>query len=237
MEDEAYIEEGSQEGARAEFKAPYIPFRRILNLADRMLEEGTPGRIDRGYLSNLSGTDRSYLITALRTLGLMGEQGEVTDTMKALVSRETRKQTVGVLVAMYYTRAIQLGDNATQDQLLEVFREYYGVGGETARKAATFYLQAAQFAEMPLSPHFKVAKTSSGTSTNGSTSRTRRRRTTTTPKPPPPATTTSMESLRTRYIEMLMKKVESQDEMDDDTLNRIEALLGYDEGEDALDDE
>ena len=36
-----------------------------------------------------------------------------------------------------------------------------------------------------------------------------------------------MDTLKARYLDMLMKKVEGQDDMDENLLDRIEALLGY----------
>src|SRR2546428_665337 len=105
---------------------PYISFRTLLNLVERMADEGIPRRIDRSYLGGLSGAYQTQVMAALRSLGLMTDDGAVT-----------------------------------------------------------------------------------------------------------PRSTT--EELRTRYVEMLMKRVEAQDDVDDKLLDRIEALLGY-EGSQARDE-
>ncbi len=45
------------------------------------------------------------------------------------------------------------------------------------------------------------------------------------------ADNSKLDSLRTRYIEMLVNKVETQEELDTELLNRIENLLGFTAGE------
>jgi hypothetical protein len=69
----------------------------------------------------------------------------------------------------------------------------------------------------------------SGSGSNGGGT-TRRRRTTTrrrsaSGKTLPPSSAASVDALKTRYIDMLMKKAESQDDFDADLLDRIESLL------------
>jgi hypothetical protein len=74
---------------------------------------------------------------------------------------------VADLLAVKYPDALALGRDATQAQLDEVFRGYDGISGSTTRKAITFYLHAAQFAGVPLSPFFKSGRASSGGARGG----------------------------------------------------------------------
>jgi hypothetical protein len=208
---------------------PYISFRTLLNLVERMADEGIPRRIDRSYLSGLSGGYQTQVMAALRSLGLMADEGVVTDRLIDLVRRPAdRKFLFGNILRERYPEAVRLGEsNATQAELEEAFRPS-GIGGATLRKAVTFYLHAADFAGIPLSPFFKPPTASS----EASAPRRRRTRTTRTPAPSPTPEPTASSSptqdeLRTRYIDMLMKKVDDQDQMDEKLLDRIETLLGY----------
>src|SRR5687768_4858727 len=52
---------------------PYISFKTIVNLADR-LQGDVPPRIDKSVLSYLSSGYRVQVLTTLRTLGFIDEQ-------------------------------------------------------------------------------------------------------------------------------------------------------------------
>ena len=121
--------------------------------------------------------------------------------------------------------------NATQGQLEEEFRSF-GISGSTLRSAIAFFLHAAAFAEIPVSPHFKIPPVRTG---NG-------KPTTRKTKPAAPKagsrggqSDTADQSqpsggdadLRTRYVEMLLDKAQAQEAMDGELLDRIETLLGY----------
>jgi hypothetical protein len=206
---------------------PYISFRTLLNLIERMADEGVPRRIDRSFLSQLSGGYQTQVLAALRGLGLMGDDGRVTDRLLALVQRPNeRKALIAEILRERYPEAIALGEaNATQDELAEQFKRS-GITGATLRKAIAFYLHASNFAGIPVSPFFKTPSVSESR-TSG---RRRPTRTKAVPKSKQPAngqTTEPAGALRTRYVEMLMKRAEEQDEIDERLLDRIEALLGY----------
>jgi hypothetical protein len=219
-----------------EFNPPYLAFKTLTNLFDRLAETGIPNRIDRTYLGYLAGITQTYLLAALRMFDLLDDDDRPTDKLIALVNeRERRSELIGDLVRTYYPEALQLGSGATPGELSELFREDYGVTGETNRKAITFFLNAAQFGNVPLSQHYKMPRAAGTASTNSGGTTQRRKRGTArrraggvTPEQSTAPTGQSVESLRTRYIDMLMKKAEAQDEFDADLLNRIETLLGFD---------
>jgi Family of unknown function (DUF5343) len=206
---------------------PYIPFQTFIALLDKLKESGIPNRIDRSYLSYTSGSIQTYLVNTLKGFGLVDEEGRPTPALSELVNDEaSRKGRMAEIVQRTYGKALALGTGATPDELLQVFRESYGLGGDTARKGITFFLNAANFAGIEISPHYKLPRSGKG----NSGPRTRRK---TTPRDParsgqqqPPAAPT-VDSLKVRYLDMLMKKAEGQEDMDENLLNRIEALLGY----------
>jgi hypothetical protein len=208
---------------------PYISFRTLLNLVERMANEGIPRRIDRSYLGGLSGGYQTQVMAALRGLGLINDEGTVQPRLVELVGQPSERQTlIAAILRERYPEAVRLGAaNATQGELEDSFRPF-GITGATLRKAVAFYLHAAEFAGIPVSPFFKPPSTSSEGRTTG-----RRRTRTTAAKTVPAASQPAFpaidtEQLKTRYIEMLLKRVDEGGELDDKLLNRIETLLGFD---------
>ena len=220
-----------------EFNPPYLPFKTLTNLFDRLAENGIPNRIDRTFLNHLAGITQTYLLAALRTFELIDGDDRPTDKLKAFATdRAQRPALMAELVRTYYADAIALGEGATPGELDEVFNKTYGLQGDTRRKGITFFLNAASYGEVPLSNHYKLprARSTSASSNGGSAgsgTTPRRKRSSTRRRTPPgdqnTPPTPSTDSLRTRYIDMLMKKAEAQDEFDADLLDRIETLLGF----------
>jgi hypothetical protein len=205
---------------------PYISFRTLLNLIERMADEGVPPRIDRSFLSGLSGGYQTQVLAALRSLGLMDDDGKVKPRLLTLVGQpDQRPALIAEIVRERYPEAVALGEEkATQGQLEDQFKRY-GITGTTLRKAIAFYLHAANYTGITVSPYFKIPSATEGSAST----RRRKPRAKVGPRKEPEAggSATQADQLRTRYIEMLMKRVEEQDEIDDGLLDRIEALLGY----------
>jgi hypothetical protein len=146
-----------------QFVPPYISFGQLENVLVRMGSEGAPGRVDRSYLSTWSGSSQAQFLKAVRALELIDEHGRLTDMLKALVKEpDQRPALFSQIIHDKYPEAVALGQDATQAQLEEVFRNYPGISGGTTRKAITFYLHAAKFAGIPLSPFFKAARATTG---------------------------------------------------------------------------
>jgi hypothetical protein len=146
------------EASGQEIPPPYFAFKTLTNTIVSMEEHGPPTRIDRTFLSNMSGAGQSQFIAGLKSLDLIDEQGTVQPDLTELVENpDKRPEIIGRILRRRYPEAVELGKgNATTGELIEVFREY-GVQGDTARKAIAFYLQAAKYAgDIPLSPNFKT---------------------------------------------------------------------------------
>jgi len=162
--------EGVSEQTAGTFVPPYIAFAQLLNVLDRMKNEGVPARVDRSYLGSWSGAAQGQFLKAARSLELLDEHGRPTETLKTLVGEPDRRPTIiGNLLHAKYPEAVGLGVDATQAQLDEVFRNYDGISGSTTRKAITFYLHAAKFAQIATSPFFKAGRASSGGGRSGTT--------------------------------------------------------------------
>ena len=193
-----------------------------------MGEHDPPPRIDRSYLNFLSGINQTYVMAALRSFGLTGADNAIRlELVELAQNKSERKRLIGDLLRRHYPKAVELGEiKGTQRQLEEAFAEY-GLTGDTLRKAVAFYLKGAEFAGLPRSPHFRaVAK--AGSAGGRRSASTRRRQTPGTPPPPPDPENpdSTLDPLAEEYVKLLMKKVESQDQVDDKLLDRIERMLG-----------
>jgi hypothetical protein len=134
----------------------YVPFDVFLNLLDRLESAGIPQRIDRGYWRQyMSGAIGAQLMGALRFLGLINSAAEPEANLGGLVATGQRREVLRQLLAECYRAIFELADPkyATRTQLNEAFEEAYAVNGDTRRKAVTFFLKAAKYAELPLSSY------------------------------------------------------------------------------------
>lgn len=145
---------------------PYTAFRTITDIIERMTQEEPPARIDKSYLDNYSGGYQSIVLAALNSLGLRDPSGQVTDRLENLVKADAdkRKAIFTDMLNEYYAPVLALGMNATQQQLIDAFRELGVNPGDTTRKAVAFFLGAAKYSGVPVSRHWKVPRVpSSGT--------------------------------------------------------------------------
>jgi hypothetical protein len=153
------------EAASSKFTPPYnVVWSTFNNFLDSVDPATLPPRVDRSYLSRMSGTNQTYLLSALRSFELIGPGKEVTAALKELVKNpDGRPAMIADLLRRFYPEVVELGqNNGTVAQLDEVFRTKYGLSGNTIRKAAAFYMHAAQYASVPLSVHWTVRKAGSG---------------------------------------------------------------------------
>jgi Family of unknown function (DUF5343) len=168
--------------------AAYFAFKTLTNMVVKMEEHGPPNRVDRTFLSEMSGAGQTQFIAGLKALGLLDEDGRVQPRLTELVSNpEDRPKIIGQILRERYPKAVALGEgNATTGELVEVFKEAHGVQGDTARKAIAFYLQAAKYAgDIPLSPNFKTPTIKTGAGSGKKRGRPAKRQEVLTPPPPP----------------------------------------------------
>lgn len=140
---------------------PYVPFTTVIGLLERMVKDGIPNRVDRSYLTGMSGGYQSQVIAALRALGWIDEDtGNPTLDLYQLVEHpDDWPAKLSSQVGWLYAGQVELADqNATQLQLEESFRRDFGLSGSTLRKAIKFFLDIADFVGMQRSPHWSVPK-------------------------------------------------------------------------------
>lgn len=151
---------------------PYFAFKTLTNMLVKMEEHGPPTRIDRTFLPEMSGAGQTQFIAGLKSLRLIDDDGVVQQRLIDLVDRpDERPALIGQTLRERFPEAVALGEkgNTTTGELQDAFKAY-GVHGDTARKAISFYLAAAKYAaDIPLSPSWKTpsVRTGGGTRKRG----------------------------------------------------------------------
>lgn len=226
---------GSSDQTPPTWTPPYMGWANFRNLLDK-LHTNLPPRIDRTFLTGSNATI-TIMLAGLRSLDLINSEKRPTPVLTTLATdAENRKSHLAALLRRFYPEAVELGAvNGTQGQLEEAFGKW-GIAGDTRRKAIAFYLAAARFAELPVSTNFRTPAISR--SDGAPVKRGAGKRKHKTPQQqdngsvPPDGSATSappaddgMDSLRHRFLEVLVDKVASDDKPDAALLDRVQSLL------------
>jgi hypothetical protein len=193
-----------------------------------MEREGVPARIDKSYLVGMAGGTQNQLKHAMRSLGLIGEDGKTpTQTLIDLAKKPgERPQLVASILRERYPTLVGLGQDATKGLLDEALGEYK-LNGVTARKAATFFVSAATYAGIPLSPHIKPKDRPTGTSAPRRPARRKRNAGQDDGSPvQQDGTLSDKDRMLREYFELLVDKAKQADKPESDLLNRIERVIG-----------
>jgi hypothetical protein len=130
----------------------YVPFTTFLAAIDS-LEHYIPHQIDTSVWPTYSGAIQSQLLGAFRFLGLIDNSGKPTLDLKMLVQDKTnRKVTMRKILESRYARLVSLGLTKVSPKQFDEAVRGYGMTGETHKKVISFFLQAAKYSELPLSP-------------------------------------------------------------------------------------
>lgn len=150
----------------AGFKPPYGSFRTFWGFVAALAEKPLPPQIDRSMLDSKSGTDQLAIFSALKAFNLVAGdaqlvQPELTDLVRA--GAEGRKKQLASLLHTYYPGQIDVSaQQGTEKMLLDSFEKEFGLTGDTRRKAATWFLHAANECGLPMSPHFPKLRPGQG---------------------------------------------------------------------------
>lgn len=131
----------------------YVPFKTFVAALDSF-KSFLPDRIDPTMWPSYSGGIKSQLMGALKFLGLIYDSGIPTDLLKELVHAEAQQRPVVFRKALSngYTSLMQLDLTKATPGSFDAEMRKFGQEGDTHRKAASFFLQAAKYAGVPLSP-------------------------------------------------------------------------------------
>jgi hypothetical protein len=133
---------------------PYLPFKTFLSSLDA-LSHGVPPKIDRMLWRSQSGVTQGLIMSAYRFLGLVEEDDSANEYLERMVKSNSRTLEMRTTLEAQYEAILSKHDltKMTLKMLEDEFEKTFSVSGGTKQKAITFFLKAAKFADMPLSPY------------------------------------------------------------------------------------
>jgi hypothetical protein len=181
----------------------YMPWGTFTNTLDQFAD-GIPNRIDKSVFPGQSGGTQTQLINGFKWLGLINEDGRPQPALQAVAVRDedARKAALKVIIEAKYADLFALNlTKTTPSELDEQMTASYNVTGDTRVKAKRFFLSAAQYLGVPVSPLLMRDR-----STGSAQGATRRRRTRQRAEPedqmespiPPPKTNGTSRSITLR---------------------------------------
>jgi hypothetical protein len=134
--------------------APYGAFDTTKNVFERFVE-GVPPRIDRSAFPGLAWNAITRLIGGLRFLGFIDDAGNPLPALHAVSvpDEAKRKEEFEKVLRASYPEVFKLDlARVTPAHLAETLGQNYNAAGDTREKAVRFFISAAQYVGVPLSP-------------------------------------------------------------------------------------
>jgi hypothetical protein len=139
---------------------PYLPFKTFLSSLDA-LSHGVPPKLDRTLWRSQSGVTQGLIMNAYRFFGLVEDSNlDSSDSSTEYLDQmakhpDKRPEVLRFLIETQYEPILEKHDltKMTLKMLEDAFDREFSVSGGTKQKAITFFLKAAKFADMPLSPY------------------------------------------------------------------------------------
>ncbi len=131
----------------------YVPFKTFLTAIEAFEHSTLPHQIDTSVWQTYSGAVKSQLLGSFKFLGLIGDGGHPTAALKSLVEdKANRKTHLRKVIESGYPKIVSVGlQQMTPKQFDDLMREY-GMEGSTHQKVVSFFVKAAKYAEIPMSP-------------------------------------------------------------------------------------
>jgi hypothetical protein len=142
----------------------YVPFKTFLTALETLESGGVPRQIDRSIWRSFSGLVQSQVLGAFRFLGLVDGDQPTPELRKLVEDKQNRPAVLRRTLEKSYSALISHDLTRMTGTMLDRLMDKYGVSGATKRKAVTFFLQAARYAEIPLS-RFLLSQTRSSPGT------------------------------------------------------------------------
>ncbi len=134
---------------------PYMSFKTFQNVLDRYVDQDIPSHIDSSLFPNMSGGTFSQLTGTLRFFGLINGNNETSkEFFGNLVDPNTRKETLKTLLKNHYEPLFSFNLKTTTPKVLrDTFYENMNAPSSVQKNALNFFVQAAQYAGIEISPN------------------------------------------------------------------------------------
>ena len=202
---------------------PYASFSSFINLFNKLSESGVPSRIDPSVFGNASGSITYSVLAALKYLKLIDEDGIPDERFIAFAnaSETERKALLAPIIKSGYPFLFDSSldlTKASAKQFDDRLREEFEIQGSTVDKVATFFINAAKYSEIPISPHIASRKSAYVSTSSRKSSKQRKEDSKSgaahSPPPPPPATITE-KALEYRLVDLMKEAGGNTDVMSD----------------------
>lgn len=144
---------------------PAVACRGVLDLTDRMRNDGIPDRIDKRYLADMADGTQFQYRQSFRSLGLTTDDDRPTTLLEDLVNAgpADRPELFGMILSDRYPDLTGLSPEATKDDFFGVLRDHYRVASDMQRrKMLTFFVHAADYAKLQISPNLQPTRPGPG---------------------------------------------------------------------------
>jgi hypothetical protein len=131
----------------------YVPFKTFTAVLDSF-SSFLPDQLHPTMWPSYSGGIKSQLLGALRFLRLVDDRDRPTDALKGLADADSqhRPQMFKDVLKTAYPALMSVDLTRATPGSFDAEMRKFGQEGETHRKASSFFLQAAKWAGVPLSP-------------------------------------------------------------------------------------
>lgn len=143
--------------------AVYVSFKTFQNSIEILANTVIPNVIDKKVFTGMAYSVQNQLFSGMRFLGLIDDKNKPTSELEELAnpSEDDRKKKLTEILHTRYADLFALNlKKTTPDELEKKMAESYGVAGDTKGKAVRFFVSAARYVGIELSPY--IAKKANG---------------------------------------------------------------------------
>jgi len=144
--------------------AVYISWKTFQNAIEQLSKAELPNVIDKTVFIGMSFSNQNQLFTGMRFLGLIDDKNRPTPDLEALATHDeaARKHKLKEIIQHRYAELFALNlKKTTPDELDKKMAESYGVTGATRDRAVRFFVGAAKYLNIEMSP-LLAGKTANG---------------------------------------------------------------------------
>jgi hypothetical protein len=142
--------------------AVYVSWKTFQNSIDQLSKAELTNVIDKTVFPGMAFSVQNQLFTGMRFLGLIDDKNKPTADLEALTTEDeaARKHKLKEILQRRYSELFALNlKKTTPDELDKKMAESYGVKGDTCYKAVRFFIGAAAYVGIELSPLLAGKKT------------------------------------------------------------------------------
>jgi len=135
--------------------AVYVSWKTFQNSIDQLSKAELTNVIDKTVFPGMAFSVQNQLFTGMRFLGLIDDKNKPTADLEALTTEDeaARKHKLKEILQRRYPELFALNlKKTTPDELDKKMAESYGVKGDTCYKAVRFFVGAANYVGVEMSP-------------------------------------------------------------------------------------